>query len=309
MLSVGIDYDAAGWKVALWDEEHAADLHAFAHAPDLWEFLDEVRRRHPAAPAVLPSGLGVPVTRAGELLDQDILDMTLGGDPPTPDGLGAFLAEARRRLPRAFCIPAVKLLPTIPPYRKRHRIDLGAADVLCAATWILHCRAGAARAQASGTFLLVCAGSARRALVAVVGGRIVDGIGGSAPALGTPSRHERRAALDRARPGFPAGRPSSAAGFPSPAAAWETLTKEAHGLVGFHSLPEVLVIGDRRREAAEALGSRLPMAAPSAPVDGYEAALGAAVIAAGLTGGPTAALLDRLGLRETRERVLDWLTP
>ena len=42
---------------------------------------------------------------------------------------------------------------------------------------------------------------------------------------------------------------------------------------------------------------------------GHEAALGAAVIAARLTGGPMAGLVQHLGLREVRERALDWLAP
>jgi predicted butyrate kinase (DUF1464 family) len=311
-LSVGIDYQAASWKVALWDEERVADLHVFTGSSHMWEFLEEVRRAHPAAPAVLPSGFGIPITRAGDLLDQDIAEMTLEGKAQATDELASFLAEARRRLPRAFCIPAVKLLPTIPRHRKVHRIDLGTSDLLCAATWALYCRESVGRTQESSTFLLVNAGSDRRAVLAVVRGRIVDGIGGTAPPMGATLHLDRLATPEGARNSLQTNRPLGAAdalnSATDPTVVWESLTKEAYALFGFHRLPEVIVIGERRREAAEALGSHLPLANLSTPVDGYEGALGAAVVAAGLTGGPTADVLERLGLREARERVLDWLT-
>jgi len=70
----------------------------------------------------------------------------------------------------------------------------------------------------------------------------------------------------------------------------------------------VIPTGIRRVEFTQALGKRLPLVQLPAPPDGYEAALGAAVVAAGLTGGPTARLVEHLGLWEARERVLDWIT-
>jgi predicted butyrate kinase (DUF1464 family) len=79
--------------------------------------------------------------------------------------------------------------------------------------------------------------------------------------------------------------------------------------VGAYGLERVVVTGEERGEALDMLAGRIACQSLPAPVDGYEAALGAAVIAAGLTGGPTAPLVDRLGLRESRHRVLDYLRP
>jgi predicted butyrate kinase (DUF1464 family) len=76
----------------------------------------------------------------------------------------------------------------------------------------------------------------------------------------------------------------------------------------YYGLPQLVLCGERRAEAAAALGDGLATLPAAAPTDGYEAALGAAVLAGGLTGGPTAWIVDALGLRETRERVFDWLT-
>lgn len=138
MLALGIASAPAGWRLALWDEHRAARLHALANADELWAVLRDLLEAHPAMPVVLPSGLGIPVTRAGDLLDQDIAEMTGAPADDGADRLGALLVEARRRVPRALCIPAVKLLPTIPLHRKLGRRELGTAEALCVGAWVLH---------------------------------------------------------------------------------------------------------------------------------------------------------------------------
>ena len=177
MLSLGIDYDPSDWRAAAWDENRAVDLQTFTQVDELWDFVEELTTLHPAMPIVLPSGLGMPVTHVGEILDQDIVEMTLQPGRPNAGGLGHFLAEARRRSLRAFCIPAVKLLPTVPPHRKLNRLDLGASDALCAATWTIHCREVGGRPHAACDFVLLHTRIGTRSLLVVQAGRIVDGLG------------------------------------------------------------------------------------------------------------------------------------
>ena len=178
MLSLGIDSDATAWRIAAWDEDRAADLQTFAQVDELWDFVEDLISLHPAMPIVLPSGFGIPVTRAGEILDQDIAEMTLQPGRPIADKLGKFLTEARRRSLRAFCIPAVKLLPTVPPHRKVKRLDLGTSDALCAAAWAIHCLKATGRTHAACDFVLLHTRIDSRSLLVVQGGRIV--------ATGTP---------------------------------------------------------------------------------------------------------------------------
>jgi predicted butyrate kinase (DUF1464 family) len=310
MLSLGIDYDATAWRAAAWDESRAVDLQTFTQVDELWEFVEDLTTRQPAMPIVLPSGLGIPVTRVGEILDQDIVEMTLQPRLPTANGLGKFLAEARRRSLRAFCIPAVKLLPTIPPHRKFNRLDLGTSDTLCAAAWAIHCLGILGRPQAACEFVLLHTRPSTRSLLVVQGGRIVDGTGTTADQTG-PARGGLPPAFGSLPGGSPSARQTCEAGSATPgiqqAALRETVQKEALGLLGFHKLSELIPTGIRRGEFSQALATLVPLAQLPAPLNGYEAALGAAVIATGLTGGPTAPLVERLGLREARERVLDWI--
>jgi predicted butyrate kinase (DUF1464 family) len=309
MLSLGIDYGAATWNAALWDEARAADLHTFSRAADVWEFLEETRRNYPGLPVVLPSGFGVPLTRAGDLLDRDIAEMTLAVDTREPDGLAAFLDEARRRLPRAFCVPAVKLLSSVPPHRKIRRLDLGSAGALCATAWVLHCLREAGRPLADCSLLHLHLDPNGRALLALARGHITDGIGATTIGLGIPPADFQRDLLTR----FATSRVRTLAGSAPtaahPSAAREALQKETHALLAFHGFTEIVVTGAARQNVSQALGDGLHYTILPAPGAGYEPALGAAVIAAGLTGGPTAGLVEHLGLRETRKRLLDGLVP
>ncbi len=313
MLTLGIAFASGEWRVALWDEAHAADLHSVRDFETLWMLLQETVGSHPAIPCVLPSGLGIPLTRARDLLDRDIFEMGLRAEPEVAEPLSAFLAHARHRLPAAFCVPGVKGLPSVPVARKLSRLDLGGAGLVCAAGWALHVLG---RTGAGDSFVLLHVGPGSRELAAVRGGRLVDGIGPSVVGLGP----------DGARDG---GEPASGAG---PAvwwrregmriaeaearcpgclrtARWEAVEKEVLGLAGAYGLRQVIVTGEARAVALEALPARLEYRSLPSPLDGYEPALGAAVLAAGLTGGPSAGLVDRLGLREARDRVLDFLRP
>jgi hypothetical protein len=311
MLSLGIDHDGDHWKVAAWDEQTTADLRTLRVAGEVWEVVDEMLALHPATPIVLPSGLGVPLTRAADLMDQDIAEITLDIDGRVTSDLGSFLVEARRRALRAFCIPAVKLLPSVPLHRKINRLDLGDAGALCAAAWIIHSAGAQGSEPPACGGVLVHATRTGTCLLAIRAAHIIDGTGDLVP---TPGRLSARKVEELLRRTAHLGslRPRLQTSWP-PEALVETegeiLTQAVLGLLWFHGLPHAVVIGDRRTETERLLGGRVPLALAPPEGAGFEAALGAAVIAAGLTGGPTAGLVQHLGLREVRDRALDWLAP
>jgi hypothetical protein len=313
MLALGIALGAPGWRAALWDESRTAALHALSDPAAVWELVQEVTAAHPAVPCVLPSGLGIPVTRARDLLDRDIFEMTFRGDRGTDELLAAFLPQARHRLPAAFCIPGVKGLSSIPLERKLFRVDLGGSGLVCAVAWALH---ALARTDGDATFLALHVESRLRALAAVRSGRIVDGIGSTAGSFGvdgegagTPAAGLSGPALWWVREGTRVADAEARTPGCVAAARWDVTRREVFALLGTYGLERVIVSGEEREEAVDLLAGRVPCQPLPITADGYEAALGAAVIAAGLTGGPTAPLVDRLGLREARDRVLDYLRP
>src|SRR5437763_15803715 len=134
-----------------------------------------------------PSGYGLPLTRARDATDGDLRLALLApsGEAGGIGGLGALLrALARSRLP-VVLTPDVLHLPTVPAHRKVNRVDMGTADKVCAvALAVVDQARRLGRPLSATSFVLLELGGAFTAAVAVAGGRIVDGAGGSAGALG-----------------------------------------------------------------------------------------------------------------------------
>ena len=134
-----------------------------------------------------PSGYGLPLTPARDASDSDLRLALLAprGESGGIGGLSALLRVlARSRLP-VVLTPGVVHLPTVPAHRKVNRVDMGTADKVCAvALAIVDQARRLGRPLSATSFVLLELGGAFTAAVAVAGGRIVDGAGGSAGALG-----------------------------------------------------------------------------------------------------------------------------
>jgi predicted butyrate kinase (DUF1464 family) len=173
--------------------------------------LEAVAQAGPIDLALGPSGYGLPllpIADVGErelrlafLPERDARHLGTGGDrgeaaqpsaagttgarPEGIEGLRALVRSLRATdLPVLFS-PGVVHLPTVPAQRKVNRIDLGTADKVCAAALAIHdqaTRLGVPPAETA--FVLVEVGGAFTAVLAVEGGAIVDGRGGSSGSPG-----------------------------------------------------------------------------------------------------------------------------
>jgi predicted butyrate kinase (DUF1464 family) len=290
-----------------------------------------------------PSGYGLPLTRARDATEDDLRLALLAapGETGGIGGLGALVrALARSRVP-VVLTPGVLHLPTVPAHRKVNRVDMGTADKVCAAALgVVDQARRLGRPLAATSFVLLELGGAFTAAVAVAGGRIVDGAGGSAGALGLRAA----GALD-GEVAFLAGRVSKEMLFRGGAASiagWaegtepverlanpgttreqiaaealiESTVKTAAALA--QSVPEgpveILLSGRLARVEAvsAALRRRLEPLGPTRVLDGFateakHAAQGAALLADGLAGGAHRELVELLAIREARGSVLDHL--
>jgi len=240
-----------------------------------------------------------------------------------------------------YFTPGVVQLPTVPWYRKANRIDMGTADKVftVAAALAAEERLGD---PAASKLIVVEAGYAYNAVIAVDSGEIVDGFGGTSGApgfLGLGAMDSELAyVLAEVEPGFSRAR---------------LFEGGAHAVAGTRSLDELarrLAAGDERARAAalmlaegvakmvaaeaQVLGGvdrvyvsgrlfRVPVLggmlreyaarAAGAPVaeplrlgrESKEAATGAAILASGYAGGRYSWVVESLRLREARGSIFD----
>ncbi|HXE56682.1 MAG TPA: DUF1464 family protein [Gemmatimonadales bacterium] len=274
-----------------------------------------------------PSGYGLPLVRAADATEADLALAFLAG-PGERGGIGGLRALARAlarsRLPVVYT-PGVIHLPSVPPHRKLNRVDLGTAEKVCAAALGVadqRRRLGCPLDEVS--FILLELGGAFTAGLAVDGGRIVDGLGGTSGPIGW----EAAGALD-GEVAFLAGTVTKAllfrggvrtvaeAAAPEVAldAYLEGLLKAAGVLaISVPTAREILLSGRLAAEPGlegaltELLGELAPVRRLGGFVEGVKAgAQGAALVADGLAGGAYRDIVRQMQIDQASGSVLDHL--
>jgi predicted butyrate kinase (DUF1464 family) len=291
-----------------------------------------------------PAGYGLPLVPVGQVGERELALMLLvrEDEPHGRVGVGGMRSIVRALIAAGMPLvfgPGAIHLPTIPSYRKWNRIDMGTADKVAS---VALCIADQARRLGIGfaqtSFVMLELGGAFSAALAVNGGRIVDGVGGSAGPIGAracgaldaEAAYLLGAALSK-RTVFtggaldPHGELDLAEGLealrrdPRHREGWRALeegaAKAALALTVSAPAPREILVAGRLAEAPgmlEALAARLAHVAQVRMAAGLgartkAAAQGAAVLADGLAGGRYAALVERLGVRDARGSALDHL--
>ncbi|MBK9691819.1 MAG: DUF1464 family protein [Gemmatimonadetes bacterium] len=267
-----------------------------------------------------PSGYGLPLVPAATARDEDYRLAFLAADATT-GGIGGLRRLARAitgaGLPMVFTPGAIHL-PTIPSHRKLNRVDLGTADKVAAAALGVWDQARRAGGAAATSFVLLELGGAFTAALAVAGGAIVDGIGGTAGPVGWRSSGGWDGEV-----AFLAGAVTKemlfrggVEGAPDLLTAYlEGAEKAVRSLLASVPAPrEILLSGRHATSPAvrDPLVARLSGVAPVRALEGFAAvakqgAQGAALLADGLAGGRHRDIVAAMRLREARGTALDHL--
>jgi predicted butyrate kinase (DUF1464 family) len=289
-----------------------------------------------------PAGYGLPLVAAEQVGERELALMVLkrADEPAAQVGIAGMRTIVRALLAAGMPLvfgPGAIHLPTVPDRRKWNRIDVGTADkVASAALGIVGQAERLGIPYEETRFVMLELGGGFSAALAVAGGQIVDGFGGSAGPIGARACGALDAeaayliggalskrtvfsggALDP-KGGLDLGAPGALASLredPRAHEGWlaleEGAAKAVLALTASVPAPhEVLVAG--RLVAVpgllDALAERLANVAPVRPALATKsAARGAALLADGLAGGTHAPLVECLRLREARGGVLDHL--
>jgi len=236
--------------------------------------------------------------------------------------------------------PGVIHLTSVPEHRKINRVDMGTADKVCVAALAIAEQAERfTRPLDEVSLVLLELGGAFTAVIAVAGGKIVDGAGGSAGPLGFRAAGALDGEVAYLAGAVPkemlfTGGAASVAGwdaaivaperFARPAAprervAWdgfiESAVKFATAIALSVPSPQEFVLSGRRARVEpvqHAIRQRLGGFGPTHVLEGFarvakEGAQGAALVADGLAGGRHRPLVEAMAIRAARGTALDHL--
>ena len=292
-------------------------------------FVSLLRGESPPDLIAGPSGYGLPLVTAATATDEDLRLAFLA--PPGEDGgIGGLrrLAQvlARSELPVVYT-PGTIHLDTVPAHRKVNRVDLGTADKVATAALGIATQAERLGCPPADTaFILLELGGAFTAALAVGGGQVVDGLGGSSGPLGWRSggawdgevaylagtvtkdllfKGGARFLAERAGDGQPVAL----------AAFVESAVKAVRALLVAVPAPREILLSGRALEeqgVEDRLRVELAPVAPLRRLQGFarvakNAAQGAAILADGLAGGRWAALVETMRIRAAGGTALDHL--
>ncbi|GBC75086.1 hypothetical protein HRbin06_00399 [archaeon HR06] len=296
------------------------------------EVLYNILLKSEADVIVGPSGYGLPLKRIDEIDEKDLELLTLPSKGKSPIGLRKVIKFLMGKGLNIYISPSVKHLTTVPEYRKINKIDLGTADKVCSA--ILACYEHSKFYNVSykeACFILVEMGYSFNAFIAVEGGVIVDGIGGSLSTLGFGSRGALDGELVCLMKDFskrivfeggvryllkdPNLRPEDFKEGPIWEAFMEGIEKDvARIMVSVKEAREIILSGRLAKveRIYSELKSRLSRYSKVRRLLGLakvakESAQGAALLANGLAHGKFQDLIDTMRIKEAKGSILDYL--
>ncbi len=315
MRAVGVDVGSRTW-CACSVEVSSDALEYVELEPSPQELAEWIASRKPEL-TVIAGGYGLPWKPASRLKPEDIEALVLlrKDDPARATGLlglRRLLQELLARGVDPLIMPSVKLLPTVPLHRKLQRVDLGTPDKLAEA--FLAVKLLSEKLNIGYEEVNACVvdlGSSYTAIIAVDRGLIVDGIGGTLgpPAPGSPGAIDAELAYlvhVKNKKELAKLSPYALSKRLAEEQELEEIEKRLAGEALIISEPRYLVVWGSR---AELFKDKLR--APTYQVVELKTpckppALGAALIARGILGGPEKSLVAHMKLLEARGSPLDY---
>lgn len=328
-LSIGIEFDSEIWRTCMMEDGQMLELSSFGNFTAALAYVERSCSLYPELPIVVASNFDCPFSTLHSSRFQAIVEMQLVNETKGRiSEASKFLIAIGSMNLHSYCAPSVKYLPGVPMHRKLIRTYLGSPDTLCAGAALLHGLREREAEWSEMRFLFVRAGYESRSILVIEDGCIIDGISKTweysrrraRPLMnGTPDSHsgsyfdkrdDKRLELQEIAHSEATTKLSNVdSAFEE--AYWEGLTLELAGLMAVHQCEDIVVVGDYKEAFIEQFSDSYQIYLfpySRSELEGYESALGAAVIAEGLYGsGLTVEVVEQLQIREANEISLNRL--
>ncbi|MHB8596248.1 MAG: DUF1464 family protein [Ktedonobacteraceae bacterium] len=294
VVNIGVDCSADDWKTCLMDHGRLLQLNSFADSPAMLAYVQGICAYYPEPTIAIASDLNTSFAALHTMTAHQFYEVGVDqGNQSWGDKLKDFFIAISAMNLRSYSIPAVAYIDSIPAYRKLNRADMGSADNISAITTILSRMREREAAWSEMRFLYLEVGHATKSIVVVEDGRIINGIG-------TLEHMYRGNWLDI--------RESETI---VEEAFWEGLTQDLAGLMAIHHFEDIVVREQsaaqedirRKAEVIDRLGEQYQLytfPGYDTEKEGYDIAIGAALIAEGLAyEGSANEVVERLRLRES----------
>lgn len=288
-LSIGIDCGTAQWRTCLRENGQILRVCSFADLTAALVYLEGICALYPEPTIALPLGRGTPLARLSTVTDQQLQAViSFLNKQQRKEDLKQILIAIKALSLDSYSLPAVKHLPGVPLHRKLNPVDLGTPDRLCTVATLMYRLIERQTAWSAMNFFCVEVGYNVKSIVVVENGRVVNGISQTTDSGYTEAPAESFVDDAEAR-------------HASEQAFWEGLTRDLAGLMAIHHLEDIIVIGQYKDSFVERFAETyqvylFPHGEPG--TEGYEIAIGAAIIAEGLRHrGLAAEVVGRLQIR------------
>lgn len=303
-ISIGVDYMPEQWRVCGVDQGKAVEFHTFATAGELLALVRQICALYPEPTIVVSLDVTTPFSALSTLTDEQV-DRLGRRYHPTPafTEVREVLQSLRSMSMRSYCAPSVEYLPTVPLYRRLMRPALGTANEVCAAVALLHHMRTLDAPWPEMNFFYVNARENGSCALVIKDGEVINGVG-TLQGSSLPAAYGYLAELEAAT-GSEDEKRRETLQHVLREAFWEGLTQELAGLIAIHHIEDIVVLGKESASLIERLADVYQVYLfPHAHTEreGYEAALGAALLAEGLEqDGSAREVVERLRIHQANQ--------
>jgi predicted butyrate kinase (DUF1464 family) len=273
MTGIGINYTSGHWKTCLTENGKMQDFSTFTDIQSTFSYVNQLCREHPDARVALSSPQEAPFLPLHSVIHEQL---AIGNEWSDVQN---FLHLINAASLKGYQLPAIKYLPEVPRYRRLKYSSLGGAEKLCSVATLLYRMRQQDAPWSEMHFLYLEIGVVSHSITVIRDGYIVDGIGEVSIGYEEAVDEEDRVL-----------------------AFWERLVQDLAGLIALHQIKDIVIkdyhAATREQNVIDRLGESYQFylfPRVETEPEGFEGAIGASILAEGLSGlGLSAEVAGRL---------------